>query len=149
MSSLWWEPFLVEDSHLCSLCGGLCCQAHPGLYLDPLQFLEAFDLPFSWDPEEVLRTHRLKMKTCMGVPIPMPESTEMGCVFWSPKGCVLPRSQRPLGCLMLVPKEESIFCGEPRCSLPPEVSYLECFERWRRYYKKAGIWERVLGLFPA
>jgi hypothetical protein len=138
--SRWWEPFVVEDSHLCSLCRGLCCQNHPGLYLDPLQFMDAWHLSSAWSLRDVLNSHSsLSLKLCMGVPIPQPQKCENGCVFWSPKGCVLPRYQRPLECLVLVPSEESIFEGEPRCSISPKVSYLRCFERWRSYYRETGI----------
>ena len=142
----WWEPFVVEDSWLCSLCGGLCCKANPGLYLDPVQFVEAWELPAVWEMLPVLEENYLTLKLCMGVPIPLPVVTGRGCIFLGSQGCLLPRQKRPLGCLVLVPSEESVLEGEPLCSLPKELSCLRCFERWRRHYQKAGIWDEVLEL---
>ncbi len=92
----------------------------------------------------VLRERSLTLKLCMGVPLPLPVVTDHGCVFWSSDGCLLPRAKRPLGCLLLIPNEESVLEGEPRCALPKEVSYLNCFERWRSYYQVSGMWEEVL-----
>ncbi len=143
MHGCWWEPFVVEDARLCSLCGGLCCQAHPGLYLDPLQFAQAWNLEGEWEMREVLYAHSLTLRLCMGIPLPLPLSAERGCVFWGEKGCLLPRWQRPLECLVLVPSEESLFNGEPSCSIPPQVSYVECFYRWGQYYHQRGIWSEV------
>ena len=142
----WWD-LVREDPVLCAQCGGLCCQSHPGMYLDPIQFQEAWDL-FSrpWEMEEVLLANSLALKICMGVPIPMPCYAPQGCVFWSPEGCSLPKPKRPLGCLALEPKIETIIEGEIRCSLPPELNYLQCFSRWKELYKERGIMEDVMAL---
>jgi Fe-S-cluster containining protein len=114
MEGLWrWRELITEDPVLCTQCGGLCCQSHPGMYLDPIQFQEAWDLPPGpWDMKEVLLANSLAFKVCMGVPIPVPCYTDQGCIFWSPEGCRLPRSKRPLGCLALEPKIETII--EPK-----------------------------------
>lgn len=148
MGELWrWRGLIKEDPILCAQCGGLCCQSHPGMYLDPIQFQEAWDLPTGpWDMEEVLLANSLAFKVCMGVPIPVPCYTDQGCVFWSPMGCRLPWSKRPLECLALEPKIETLIEGEIHCSLPQELDYLQCFSRWKRLYEEWGIMGNVVAL---
>ncbi len=142
-----WKSLITEDPKICAQCGGLCCQSHPGMYLDPIQFQEAWGLPLGpWDMEEVLSVNSLALKVCMGVPIPVPCYAERGCIFWSRNGCTLPRPQRPLGCLILQPKIETLIEGEIRCTFPPGFSYLTCFSLWERHYKAMGIWNRVRAL---
>ncbi len=141
----WWERFVVEDARLCALCGGLCCRAHSGLYLDPLQFRMAWDLDETWSLSEI-EPKGITFKVCMGVPVPLPAFIERGCLFWSEDGCTLPRWQRPLGCLALVPNEESVLQGEPLCSPHPGLSFVESFSRWRLYYQEHGMWELLYQL---
>ncbi len=126
------ERLFVPPSELCSLCGGMCCRGYPGMYLCPERF-------FSIYPEArrdfwgTLKANRLTVKVCMGVPIPLPESTEGGCVFLGSGGCVLDEKRRPCECLLLVPSEETLLDGSILCKPAPGFSYVECFKAWKRY----------------
>ena len=137
-----WRRFVTENADLCTRCGGLCCRSHPGMYLDPGQFLEAWGIkPEVGALRELFKRVPLKMKVCMGVPIPRPRNSEKGCVFLGEGGCTLPREKRPLGCLALIPREETILEGEIRCQIPRDLEYVQCFQGWKDFYESNGLWE--------
>ncbi len=135
-----WERFVVEDGELCSRCGGLCCQSYPGMYLDPDQFLEAWGIePCQGALKALFKRVPLEMRVCMGVPVPRPRSTRKGCVFLGEGGCLLPREMRPLECLALIPREETILEGEILCGRPRGLRYVRCFQKWEDFYRKHGL----------
>ena len=142
-----WRRFVVENKDLCARCGGLCCKSYPGMYLDPGQFMEAWDLePTRGSLRELFSRYPLEMRVCMGVPIPRPRVTEGGCVFLGIQGCLLPREKRPLECLALVPREETLVEGEILCQRPRDLRYVRCFQEWKGFYLDHGLWKEAWDL---
>jgi len=145
MESSRWEALFREDPVLCAQCGGLCCKSYPGMYLDPSQFVQAWELEGKkWKLVEVLEACHLSLKVCMGIPIPLPKFLAKGCVFLGKDGCLLPRHKRPLECLLLIPKVETLLEGEIRCVLPQGVDFLKCFDCWKEFYQERNLWEEAL-----
>ncbi len=145
MKLLRWKALLREDPMLCTQCGGLCCKSYPGMYLDPFQFVQAWELEGKdWRLGEVLENCYLSLKVCMGIPIPLPRFSAGGCIFLRKDGCTLPRHKRPLECLLMIPRVETLLGGEIRCGFPQGLDYLECFDRWREFYQERGIWKEAL-----
>ncbi len=133
------SKYFVENPQLCALCGGLCCKTYPGMYLSPYRFEEIYGKITSDNFLYLLEQNFLTFKVCMGVPIPMPKFTGKGCVFLTDSGCKLSSNKRPCECLLFVPVEDTVIEGEIRCYFTKEVSYLECFKEWEKYYSLKGI----------
>lgn len=129
----------VENHEICALCGGLCCKTYPGMYLSPERFERIYGKVASDNFLSLLERHGLTFKVCLGIPIPIPRFTERGCVFLDDAGCRLSFSERPCECLLFVPVEETVIEGEIHCYFPKEVSYVECFRKWKRFYSLRGI----------
>jgi hypothetical protein len=112
------------------------------MYLDPIQFMEAWELENirERDLANILKRRSLGLKVCMKIPVPMPCYSQEGCVYLSAKGCILPRARRPLECLIMIPSVETIIEEEIKCSIPPTFSYLRAFSKWEKFYRERGLW---------
>lgn len=124
------------DAQLCRQCGGLCCQGHPGVWVEPQRFLHAFDLPAPSSPAGL--QHRLPagvgLRQIDGVAIPAPDQQPGGCIFLTSDGCRLPADRRPCQCLALVPVLETLIDNEIRCELRAQGSTLAAIRNWQRYW---------------
>lgn len=126
------------DPQICTQCKGLCCQGHPGVWIDPERFLHSFGLPRPADPADWLPTLSglgLVLRNIDGVAIPAPAGSEDGCTFLKARGCSLPDSRRPCQCLLLTPALETLIEGEIHCHLPPEGSTLSAIRRWSAFWQ--------------
>ena len=91
------EPHNRSEEQICRQCKGLCCQGHPGLWVDPQRFLKTFDLPTPTTAEalrQMLPTE-LVLRNIEEVAIPAPRKLETGCIFLQDDGCQLPRTAVP------------------------------------------------------
>jgi len=124
------------DPQMCRQCKGLCCQSHPGVWIDPVRFLKNFDLPAPATPVALnnILPRELVLRDIDGVAIPAPRKQENGCIFWAADGCQLPENRRPDQCLALVPALETLIEGEIRCKLKAEGSTLAAIRAWRNYW---------------
>ena len=125
-----------SDAQMCRQCKGLCCQGHPGVWVDPERFLRIFDLPTTTTPEILhnLLPRELVLRDIDGVAIPAPRKLKGGCIFLDSDGCQLPENRRPEQCLALVPVLDTLVDGEIRCDLRPEGSTLAAIKAWRNYW---------------
>lgn len=125
-----------SDPQMCRQCKGLCCQGHPGVWVDPERFLKTFDLPAMATPEALssILPRELVLRDIGGVAIPAPRKLENGCIFLADDGCQLPENRRPGQCLALIPVFDTLVDGEIRCDLPPEGSTLTAIRAWRNYW---------------
>lgn len=123
---------------MCRQCRGLCCQGHPGVWIDPERFLSSFDLPKPGSPEILnsMLPRELVLRDIDGVAIPAPQKTSEGCIFLQEYGCQLPQNRRPDQCLALVPKVDTLIDGEIRCELQNEGSTLTAIRNWRAYWER-------------
>jgi hypothetical protein len=130
------EPQHHFDGQICRQCKGLCCQGHPGVWVDPQRFLKSFDLPTPTTPEALqqMLPSELVLRDIEEVAIPAPRKLESGCIFLQADGCQLPTNRRPDQCLALVPALDTLIEGEIRCSLPPEGSTLTAIRAWREFW---------------
>ena len=130
------NPDNYADPQMCRQCRGLCCQGHPGVWVDPERFFKAFDLPKTSSPETLhgLLPRELLLRDIDGVAIPAPQTRENGCVFLEREGCRLPENRRADQCLALVPTLDTLIDGEIRCVLKAEGSTLAAIGAWRRYW---------------
>lgn len=131
-------PASVFDPQMCRRCAGLCCQAHPGMWVDPQRFFDAFPLQVPSSPEVLdaaLEALGLRFRKLLEVPVPVPVSTEAGCFFLGVKGCRLSPLERPCQCLALVPEIDTLFEGEIRCRLPPGFGSGEVHRRWEQFWQ--------------
>lgn len=128
------------DPVLCATCGGRCCQAHPGLWLEPARFFAALALPAVHDPTELaaLLPAELTLRDLLGVPVPVPQSTAAGCVLLTPDGCRLGPDQRPCQCLALIPDVATQLEGEIRCALRPDHGSAVAHARWQAWWRPAA-----------
>jgi len=126
-----------SDTQMCRQCKGLCCQGHPGVWVDPERFLKSFDLPLPAKPAALhkILPSELVLGNIDGVAIPAPRKLETGCIFLQSDGCQLPANRRPGQCLALVPALETLIEGEIRCSLNPEGSTLAAISAWRNFWR--------------
>lgn len=133
------DPTEKADSQICRQCSGLCCQGHPGLWVDPERFLQVFDLPRPATPETLRRClpKEIVLRSIDGIAIAAPVQLEAGCIFWDTNGCQLPETSRPGQCLALMPVFETLVDGEIHCELHPEGSTLSALRKWRDFWKKA------------
>jgi len=125
-----------SDAQMCRQCKGLCCQGHPGVWVDPERFLKSFDLPTPATPE-ILRSMlppELVLRDIDDVAIPAPKKLESGCIFLDADGCQLPENRRPGQCLALIPVLGTLVDGEIRCDLKPEGSTLTAIRAWKSYW---------------
>jgi len=125
------------DQKICSQCKGLCCQGHPGAWVDPVRFFHVFFLGQTPDPEflrKQLKERSLEMRDFDGVQVPAPLSGNVGCVFRTPTGCRFPSAQRPCQCLALEPSIETLIHGEIRCRLPEGYSFGPTRKRWMEFW---------------
>ena len=129
------------DPQMCRQCQGLCCQGHPGVWTTPENFLRAFDLPRPSTPE-ILRSllpPELDLRDISLVKIPAPRSTETGCIFLNPDGCLLPENRRPEQCLALTPNIDTLIAGEIHCELQPEGSTQTAILNWKSFWEKSPV----------
>lgn len=129
------------DQQLCRQCRGLCCQAHPGVWVDPERFWAIF---FAGRPAsskniaDRLAELGLELRDYSGVPVPAPRSSHAGCDFLGPSGCRLPRARRPCQCLALEPVLATLIEGEIHCRLPKGYSYGPIRQHWGRFWQRVG-----------
>lgn len=124
---------------LCRECGGRCCQASPGIWVDPERFFAIF---FSGQRltlqqlREWLPEIGLVLWEQTGVPIPAPRSLDAGCAFLRADGCQFSIGERPCQCLALVPVKETLKYSEGSlCRLPEEFSRKLAGQRWQHYWQ--------------
>ena len=122
---------------MCRQCRGLCCQGHPGVWVDPLRFLQAFELPHPASVEALrdMLPPGVVLREIDGIAIPAPLSSPSGCCYLQEDGCRLPETQRPGQCLALVPSLDTLIDGEIHCQLNPHGSTLTALVNWRRFWK--------------
>lgn len=127
-----------SDAQMCRQCKGLCCQGHPGVWVDPERFLKSFDLPVPPTPAALLNMlpRELVLRNIDEVAIPAPRKLETGCIFLHADGCQLPENRRPGQCLALMPALETLIDGEIRCGLKPEGSTLTAIRAWRNFWRQ-------------
>ena len=130
------SPPSHADPLICRQCRGLCCQGHPGLWVDPWRFLEVFSLDRPVSPQALagLFSDDLVMREIDGVAIPAPHSGHRGCVFLDDHGCRLPEGTRPDQCLALVPSLDTLIHGEIHCQLQPAASTQQAIQQWRQFW---------------
>lgn len=130
------HPQNHADPQMCRQCHGLCCQGHPGVWIDPQRFLKTFDLPRPATPQRLLSLlpREVVLREIDGVAIPAPRRDEHGCVFLESDGCQLPENRRPDQCLALVPVIETLLDGDIRCEMPSEGSTLTAIRSWRAFW---------------
>jgi len=132
------RPVNNHDQQMCKQCKGLCCQGHPGVWVNPVRF---FRLYFSVPPREFenlatrLQELSLVLHDYDGVPVPAPRGGENGCEFLRPTGCQLAPECRPCQCLALEPRLETLIEGEVRCRLPAGFGYGQVRAEWNRYWQ--------------
>lgn len=130
-----------SDPQICRQCKGLCCQGHPGVWVDPRRFLTVFNLPVPRSAEELknhLPSADLIIREVDGVKIPSPRKSEEGCVFLGPEGCRLPEEVRPCQCLALTPSFDTLMEGEIHCFLPPHGSTATARKRWTAFWQNTA-----------
>lgn len=128
---------MTLDPQICRQCRGLCCQGHPGVYVDPERFWAIhFDGEVLTPAELGLRLPfvGLELKEMSGVPVPAPRKAPWGCVFLGQDGCRLSSEERPCQCLALEPHLDTLLDGEIRCNMPPGFGYGAVRQRWADYW---------------
>lgn len=128
-----------SDPQICRQCRGLCCQGHPGVWVLPQRFLQAFKLPAPSSPEALRQSlpPEVVLRDIDGVAIPAPQSQASGCVFLQEDGCRLTEARRPCQCLALEPSLDTLLEGEIRCQLQSHGSTLTALDNWRRFWAQA------------
>jgi len=128
-----------SDPQMCRQCRGLCCQGHPGVWVDPLRFLRIFKLPDPASPETLrdMLPLEITLREIDGIAIPAPRNGRAGCIFLHEEGCRLPESQRPGQCLALVPSLDTLIDGEIHCQLQPLGSTLTALQNWQRFWNRS------------
>jgi len=126
-----------SDPQLCHQCRGLCCQGHPGVWVNPERFFALFfpeERPGIKKLRDTLPNLGFELRDLGGVLVPAPSGSENGCSFLGPAGCLLKSSNRPCQCLALQPSVETLMTGENHCFLPAETGSGTAREKWRRYW---------------
>jgi hypothetical protein len=125
-----------SDPLICRQCRGLCCQGHPGVWVEPRRFLDIFQLAQPASPQALARhiSDDLVVREIDGVAIPAPRTGPGGCVFLDDSGCRLPEQARPDQCLALVPSLDTLIHGEIHCRLLPTGSTLQAIRHWRQFW---------------
>ena len=133
------------DLQMCKQCKGLCCQGHPGVWVNPERFIRLFfPVPFKGIEELSTRLQELSLvlRDYAGVLVPAPRGGKNGCVFLRPTGCQLLPELRPCQCLALEPRLETLIDGEVCCRLPVGFGYGQVRSEWNRYWQAlASNWE--------
>lgn len=127
-----------SDPQLCTQCRGLCCQGHPGVWVNPERFFALFSPKIKPDMTQLLERLAVlgfELRDLGGVPVPAPVGTEHGCSFLGPSGCRLDQGVRPCQCLALEPSLETLVTGENHCHLPAEAGSGMARNNWRTYWK--------------
>ncbi|APG28130.1 hypothetical protein A7E78_09915 [Syntrophotalea acetylenivorans] len=123
---------------LCRECGGRCCQASPGIWVDPERFFAIFFAGQRLTLEQLrsrLPALNLVLWEKSGVPMPAPRFLSSGCAFLGTDGCRLSISERPCQCLALIPDRKTLNQEEGcLCQLPEEFSRPEARNRWQKYW---------------
>ncbi len=128
------------DEQVCRQCAGLCCQGHPGVWVDPRRFAAIFfpektlSLPLLLEQSQRLE---LELRRVGGIPLPAPRRSPAGCVFLAGSGCRLEPARRPCQCLALIPAIDTLIDGEIRCRLPAGYDTGQASKRWERFWKQA------------
>jgi len=98
------------DPQHCRQCGGLCCQGHPGLWVDPERFLTLFFAAQRLNQGELQRRLPplgMELRDLGGVMIPAPLPGVHGCSALTTAGCAYPPETRPCQCLAMIPEFET------------------------------------------
>ncbi|PLY05825.1 MAG: hypothetical protein C0624_04680 [Desulfuromonas sp.] len=126
-----------SDTQTCSQCGGLCCQGHSGVWVDPQRFERLFfagqKLQQGALPEGVV------LRDLGGIQVAAPQTLEHGCFFLGPDGCRLDAELRPGQCLALTPSIDTLLEGEMRCTMPPECGSHTARLNWRHYWQQQTL----------
>lgn len=127
------------DLPLCRECGGRCCQASPGIWVDPERFFSIF-FPGQRLTVEQLRGELPALGLVLwektGVPMPAPRSLASGCAFLGTDGCRFSVAERPCQCLALIPSKETLDQQQGcLCRLPEEFSRDAASQRWQKYWQ--------------
>lgn len=124
---------------LCRECGGRCCQASPGIWVDPERFFSIFFLGQRLTLKQLreqLPALGLVFWEKTGVPMPAPRSLASGCAFLGVDGCRFSVAERPCQCLVLIPSQETL--NQPQgclCQRPEEFSRAQARQRWQKYWQ--------------
>jgi len=122
-----------SDTQMCRQCGGLCCQGHAGVWVDPRRFLRIFCTGDAFDPGHL--PEGVVLRDLGGVLVPAPQTVASGCIFLEERGCRLAAELRPCQCLALQPVLETLIDGEIHCTLPPEGGSQTARQNWRQFWK--------------
>jgi hypothetical protein len=127
------------DLPLCRECGGRCCQASPGTWVDPERFFAIFFAGQRLTVEQLrsrLPALDLVLWENSGVPMPAPRSLTTGCAFLGPDGCRFPPTERPCQCLALIPDRSTLEQEQDcLCQLPKAFSRAVARQRWQKYWQ--------------
>lgn len=125
---------LNSDVEMCRQCGGLCCQGHPGVWVDPHRFAQTFFAGKIFDEKHL--PAGISFRNLGDILVPAPQAKEQGCIFLEEDGCRLPEEQRPCQCRALEPSFDTLMEGEMRCSMPPECGSQSARKNWQRYWQQ-------------
>lgn len=128
-----------QDLALCWECGGRCCQASPGIWVNPERFFAIFFAGHHL-PLEQLRSRLPALGLVLweksGVPMPAPRFQASGCAFLGIDGCRFSVAERPCQCLALTPDRKTLNQEEGcLCPLPEEFNRSEARNRWQKYWQ--------------
>lgn len=128
-----------QDLALCRECGGRCCQASPGIWVDPERFFAIFFAGHHLTLEQLrnrLPALGLVLWEKSGVPMPAPRSQASGCAFRGIDGCRFSVAERPCQCLALTPDRKTLNQEEGcLCHLPKEFNRAEARNLWQKYWQ--------------
>jgi hypothetical protein len=127
------------DLALCRECGGRCCQASPGTWVDPERFFALFFAGQRLTVEQLrekLPALGLVLWEKSGVPMPAPRSLTSGCAFLGPDGCRFSPAERPCQCLALIPDPQTLDQTQGcLCQLPKDFNRAAARQRWKKYWQ--------------
>jgi len=127
------------DLALCRECGGRCCQASPGIWVDPERFFAIFFAGQRLTVKQLreqLPALDLVLWEKTEVPMPAPRALASGCSFLGTDGCRFSVAERPCQCLALTPDRETLSQDEGcLCLLPEEFNRSEARNRWQKYWQ--------------
>lgn len=127
------------DLALCRECGGRCCQASPGIWVDPERFFAIFFAGQNLTLEQLrdrLPELGLVLWEKSGVPMPAPRSLLSGCAFLGPEGCRFPLAERPCQCLALIPNRKTLEQEQGcLCRFPKEFGRPAARLLWEKYWQ--------------
>ena len=123
---------VVSDPQMCRQCGGLCCQGHAGIWVDPQRFIDLFCE--GKVPEADMLPEGTILRDLGGVQVPAPITVEHGCIYLGADGCQLDETKRPCQCLALQPAIETLMEGEMHCKLSPKYGSNSARKNWSRFW---------------